>query len=553
MVKTVKRAPAPQPQPTSNLSSLSQPRNALSEEYRKRIEDDRRERERKRAEAEEGARRRAKDEERLKRKRAAASEASGEGSKKKTKAKRAAESDEDEDLEDDAPFAPSSSARSPSKRRGGGVARVTSSPGDGYKKLGRSGVEPYYLVPRDVMDEISFSSEELPLPGPIQSAELVAKSKGYGAFFQGLTDDAQVTLEYPAQGASETFSLLVPKDPDEYDPISDLLRTVAVIVGHYLTTEQKELFGSLDSLEVGSAAGNLLNRVRSREGSTVTPSSPSEGGDSHVHPNQAFSRDSTPSGISATLLPSAPMSPVAKSAIMASATAVASSAASGMPSVSVSAPATAAASPMVNTASSTSSSSSAGEDSILRSFTKARNRRDGPLFVRTVERFNAALRSLKESDKIKETVSSWAQRGISEAVWRWIQEQCYARTVGPKVEDLAKYEAFSDNVYGELLPRFMSEIAQLTSLGPNSVFVDLGSGVGNLVMQVALQTGAHAVGCEQMASPSHLAKLQLEEARARWKVWGVKGGEMDAWQGDFGEDERIRGKLREADVVLVNK
>ncbi|PWN89300.1 DOT1-domain-containing protein, partial [Acaromyces ingoldii] len=261
-----------------------------------------------------------------------------------------------------------------------------------------------------------------------------------------------VTLEYPAQGASETFSLLVPKDPDEYDPISDLLRTVAVIVGHYLTTEQKELFGSLDSLEVGSAAGNLLNRVHS----------------------------------------------------------------------------------------------------ILRSFTKARNRRDGPLFVRTVERFNAALRLLKESDKIKETVSSWAQRGISEAVWRWIQEQCYARTVGPKVEDLAKYEAFSDNVYGELLPRFMSEIAQLTSLGPNSVFVDLGSGVGNLVMQVALQTGAHAVGCEQMVSPSHLAKLQLEEARARWKVWGVKGGEMDAWQGDFGEDERIRGKLREADVVLVN-
>jgi hypothetical protein len=103
-----------------------------------------------------------------------------------------------------------------------------------------------------------------------------------------------------------------------------------------------------------------------------------------------------------------------------------------------------------------------------------------------------------------------AMKGVAEKVWTKVVAQVYERAVGPEIERLSKYEAFSDNVYGELLPKFMMEMylrffplfffgrrgcaddirkerrCQQTGLGPNDVFVDLGSGVGNCVVQAAL-------------------------------------------------------------------
>jgi [histone H3]-lysine79 N-trimethyltransferase len=107
--------------------------------------------------------------------------------------------------------------------------------------------------------------------------------------------------------------------------------------------------------------------------------------------------------------------------------------------------------------------------------------------------------------------------------------------------------------YGELLPRFTSEIANLTGLGPSSTFVDLGSGVGNVLVQLALQTGCSAYGCEMMETPASLADAQIEEAKARWAMWGLDGGRAEAWKGDFCASERVGEVLRKADVVLVNK
>ena len=341
-------------------------------------------------------------------------------------------------------------------------------------------------------------------------------------------------IEYPAPGCSEEFSLLVPKDRDEYDPISDLLRTVRCIIEFYLTSEQQELFGSLDSLETASAAGHLLGAANrglsaSRENSVFGSEGTPKIGNSLLPPSPAVATDSprqTTPGLSIST--SAPISP-ANSGTITGSTSIPSPYGKDSPS-----------------------QTTTSIDSILRSFTKARNRRDGQLFLRTADRFNAALRSLRETGKIEENVRNLGKIGVPEGIWRCMQEQCYARTVAPRVEQLSKYEAFSDNVYGELLPRFMSEIAQLTRLGPDSVFVDLGSGVGNLLIQVALQTGSEAHGCEQMSVPSELASLQVEEARRRWKMWGLRGGEMKAWRGDFGEDDQVRQVLRRADVILVN-
>ena len=84
----------------------------------------------------------------------------------------------------------------------------------------------------------------------------------------------------------------------------------------------------------------------------------------------------------------------------------------------------------------------------MRSFTKARNRRHGPLFVRTVHRFNELLRSFTDRGIVQAQLTELGRtHGVPEGVWRTIQEQVYARVAAPHVEKLKHYEAFSDFVY----------------------------------------------------------------------------------------------------------
>lgn len=142
---------------------------------------------------------------------------------------------------------------------------------------------------------------------------------------------------------------------------------------------------------------------------------------------------------------------------------------------------------------------------------------------------------------------------MPEGVWRAIQEQVYARVVAGHVDTLKRYEAFSDHVYGEMLPPFLSEVSRVMALGPDSVFVDLGSGIGNLLVQASLQSGCDAYGCEVMSAPAALAHAQILQATARWRMWGIKGSRrLESWCADFTESDRVRAVLRRADVLLVN-
>ena len=133
-----------------------------------------------------------------------------------------------------------------------------------------------------------------------------------------------------------------------------------------------------------------------------------------------------------------------------------------------------------------------------------------------------------------------------------ILAQIYSRTVSPKVNLLKQYENGTDNVYGELLPRFSHGIFLETGLGPGQVFVDLGSGVGNVVLQAALEAGCEAWGVEQMPNPAGLAREQLAEFRARARLWGCAVGEAHVVEGDFLNSPDIDAALRWADVVLIN-
>lgn len=133
-----------------------------------------------------------------------------------------------------------------------------------------------------------------------------------------------------------------------------------------------------------------------------------------------------------------------------------------------------------------------------------------------------------------------------------ILTQTYARTVSLSVDRLRKYENGTDNVYGELLPRLVSQIFKETAPKSSSVFVDLGSGVANVVLQAALQVGCESWGCEMMDNACDLAELQEKEFIARCRLWGLSTGSIHLERGDFLKNANISKVMHRADVVLVN-
>ncbi|XP_063900374.1 histone-lysine N-methyltransferase, H3 lysine-79 specific-like [Zophobas morio] len=56
------------------------------------------------------------------------------------------------------------------------------------------------------------------------------------------------------------------------------------------------------------------------------------------------------------------------------------------------------------------------------------------------------------------------------------------------ISRLNKYKSFSEEVYGEFNFNLMQEIIATVPIGQNDRFIDLGSGVGQVVLQVAGQT-----------------------------------------------------------------
>lgn len=172
-------------------------------------------------------------------------------------------------------------------------------------------------------------------------------------------------------------------------------------------------------------------------------------------------------------------------------------------------------------------------------------------FISVVEKFNTLLAQKRRDGTVAKKLDAMARVDVK-LVEHIIKNQVYARTVSPQVHLVRHYESFSDNVYGELLPKFLSRIFKETHLKSNQIFVDLGSGVGNCVLQAALEIGCDSWGCEFMDNPNTLAQLQAEEFPARCRLWGIKPGNVHLIHGDFLKKEEIKEVLKKADVILVN-
>ncbi|KAL5598650.1 uncharacterized protein BROUX77_006484 [Berkeleyomyces rouxiae] len=190
---------------------------------------------------------------------------------------------------------------------------------------------------------------------------------------------------------------------------------------------------------------------------------------------------------------------------------------------------------------------------IVRRLTKASNQRvqDLTLFKDALGEYNKRLRTLVRDGTIVKNLEG--KHGLPSHFVSFILTQVYDRTVAPKVELLSKYENGSDNVYGELLAPFITEIlVEKLSMKSDQVFVDLGSGVGNVVIQAALEIGCESWGCEMMENACNLGDAQVREFKARCRLWGLSAGRVRLERGDFRRNTRILDALKRADVILVN-
>lgn len=184
--------------------------------------------------------------------------------------------------------------------------------------------------------------------------------------------------------------------------------------------------------------------------------------------------------------------------------------------------------------------------------------------MKTMVSINAILRVLKYpplpddlalppgENSLKEHVKTWSPTGMPKDVSLRLIEETYQRCVGPQVNILRNYEAFSSETYGELMPSLVADIIRHTGLREDSLFLDLGCGVGNVVLQASLQTGCRSFGIEIMPAPAGMARDQLDQLKIRARMWGVNVGEVELEEGDMLKSERVAKLMSEADVVLIN-
>lgn len=176
--------------------------------------------------------------------------------------------------------------------------------------------------------------------------------------------------------------------------------------------------------------------------------------------------------------------------------------------------------------------------------------REWKIMFKEIENYNNLIDEIHKNGEFLPHIQS-LQR-FSRVSIHEILNQVYTRSVLPEANILRQYKGFSAEVYGELMPVFVSELFELTGMNSSSVFMDLGSGVGNVTLGAALEFGAESYGCELMENCTKLADKQLKEFKARTQLYGIRTSHVELLKGDFTTNKRVLEVLPRCDVILVN-
>jgi H3 lysine-79-specific histone-lysine N-methyltransferase len=186
------------------------------------------------------------------------------------------------------------------------------------------------------------------------------------------------------------------------------------------------------------------------------------------------------------------------------------------------------------------------------------------------DKFNKIIDSYLKLNRGTESFSARLEERATAKLFRHILAQVYSRAVTDP-DKLRDYEPFSPSVntktlskskknvvffvqvYGETSPDLIDSILKIINLNEEQTFIDLGSGVGNVVLHVAaLGNCKHVYGIEHEETPATYARAMSDEFRFWMRWYGKHHSEFQLEQGDFLTHSKIDERIREADVIFAN-
>ncbi|CAR24792.1 histone methyltransferase DOT1 [Lachancea thermotolerans CBS 6340] len=188
---------------------------------------------------------------------------------------------------------------------------------------------------------------------------------------------------------------------------------------------------------------------------------------------------------------------------------------------------------------------------VVQPLNKAFDEQNQKGFIQAVEAFNELVKKIPRADIVERLRRT---KAVPTSFFHSLLHMVYVRTIHPKARSLKEYRAFSNNVYGELLPNFLTAAYAQCGLKPGDIFMDLGSGVGNCVLQAALEFGCSlSFGCELMPSASDLTTTQESELQRRCRLWGLKLCPTQfSLRTSFVNNSTVDELLPKCDVLLIN-
>ncbi|XP_036674926.3 histone-lysine N-methyltransferase, H3 lysine-79 specific [Drosophila suzukii] len=168
-----------------------------------------------------------------------------------------------------------------------------------------------------------------------------------------------------------------------------------------------------------------------------------------------------------------------------------------------------------------------------------------------VDRFNKAVDSIVALEKGTSLPAERLNKFAHPSLLRHILQLVYnAAVLDP--DKLNQYEPFSPEVYGETSYELVQQMLKHVTVSKEDTFIDLGSGVGQVVLQMAgsfpLKT---CIGIEKADTPARYAERMDVFFRQYMGWFGKRFCEYKLIKGDFLVDEH-REKITSSTLVFVN-
>uniref|UniRef100_T2M8S1 Histone-lysine N-methyltransferase, H3 lysine-79 specific n=1 Tax=Hydra vulgaris TaxID=6087 RepID=T2M8S1_HYDVU len=169
---------------------------------------------------------------------------------------------------------------------------------------------------------------------------------------------------------------------------------------------------------------------------------------------------------------------------------------------------------------------------------------------RLCQRYNKAIRNILTLWKGRAPPPRMFKPPNKELL-RHIINLCYSHAIKDP-EKLNSYEPFSPEVYGETSFDMIAQIIDDVPHSPDDIFIDLGSGVGQVVLQAAASNQfKECLGVEKADIPAYYA-VEMEKEFKKWMDWyGKIYTDFTLEKGDF-MDKKWQDSVNEAGFIFVN-